>query len=324
MQFAIQNAYQDSTKKAYKNGERWWRLFAGGNKITNLFCYDRNTWCRFIAWRFFECGARIETIINNLSGIAYFFSRNNKNPPSWYQDRITRDVIKGLKNAQTPLEFTKPITRDILLKFSETVDRERDEWTNSTFFVMAVFAYTFALRCQDYTKGQTSPTPRWDDLEFDVQRRAITFKIRKSKNNPNGIAEEISYLCPCEDSSHKDPLCLYCIMKEYKTVVDNSGIKSPYLFLKKNRKGYQPFCEIRFREILKENLKKIVSNYSSKAWRAHGFRYGRATDMAREGVSEPIIRRTTRHAAGSRVLFRYIKMTSIQVAECIKELESIK
>lgn len=103
-----------------------------------------------------------------------------------------------------------------------------------------------------------------------------------------------------------------------------SGIKSKFLFLKKNRKKYAPFCEIRFREMLSENLQQIVKNYNRKVWRAHGFRYGRATDLAREGVPEPIIRRITRHAAGSKVLFRYIKMTSVQVAECIEELAALK
>ena len=275
-------------------------------------------------WRFFECGAKVETIINNLCGISYYFSRNNKTPPTWYQDRNIRDVLKGLKNLQGPIEFTKPITKDIVLKLASTINTERDEWTNTTFFVMVVMAYTFALRCQDYTKGQSSPTPRWSDIKFNDKNKSITFKIRKSKTNQSGTPEEISFLCPCKDSSRKDPLCLYCILKQYKNAYITAGIKSPFLFLKKNKNGFAPFCEIRFREILKENLQKIVKDYDPKIWRAHSFRYGRATDLAREGVPEPVIRRTTRHSAGSRVLFRYIKMTSLQVAECIKELELLK
>ena len=60
--------------------------------------------------------------MNNLSGIAYFFSRNNKNPPTWYKERSIRDVIRGLKNIQGPLAATKPITRNVVLKLINTIN----------------------------------------------------------------------------------------------------------------------------------------------------------------------------------------------------------
>ena len=188
---------------------------------------------------------------------------------------------------------------------------------------MVVLAYCFALRAQDYCVTDSSPTLTWDKVKFNHIDRAITIQIDKAKHNQVGPPEHLTFYCPCKDNSHK--ICAYCTMKKYQEKVKIRCPNINAVFTKENRYGkYKAFCYNRFLDLFKENFKLIFKlKYNSKIHRPHGLRYGRATDLAIMGVPESTIRKITRHSAKSKVLFRYINMTSVQAAELIHEYEII-
>ena len=258
--------------------------------------------------------------MGDFDGVCHHFIINDQNPPNWRDWKKLGLCLKACARLQSVNEKTVALTEEYVAKINTTINHN---WTNISFMAMVVLAYCFALRAQDYCVTDSSPTLLWSGLKFSHEHKSLTIDIPKSKCNQNGPPESITFYCPCKKGKHK--VCAYCTMKLYKSLAQQKCPENKCVFTKENRYGKcKAFCYKRFLDLFKENFSKIFGkNYNSKIHRPHGLRYGRATDLAKIGVPEDTIRRITRHAAKSKVLFRYINMTKLQVAEMVKEYTTL-
>ena len=184
---------------------------------------------------------------------------------------------------------------------------------------MILFAQQFGLRCQDYTKGTTSPYPTIFTLHLNNRKRIMTFTIMKSKGKQKSKPEILTFKC-----QHINDGCIYCILLDYQKAAKKRGIKCKAFFTKKNKRSYQPFCENRFREILKERFtRKYGKNYDKKKYRSHGIRHGRASELVRKGTPIEIARRVLRHAPGSMTVERYVHLTPDDLADLIAKYDKV-
>lgn len=294
-----------------------WLLFSQLRSIPT-FTIKEDYFVEFTAWRFFCCGVGASSINTNLYGIRYYYLKNKQTPPPFHEFTYLYYVKKGIRRLQTVHGSTIPLTRKVIHKIVQTTPAGGTNWVNYTFNVMTLFAFQFGLRCQDYTKGRSSPYPTKETLTLDQTSKSLTFKILKSKSKQKAPPEIIKFKCQCSQNN-----CIYCILLKYQQQTIKRKIQCDAFFTKKNAKGhYSPFCAHRFRDILSERLTIIYGvEYQPTRHRAHGIRHGRASELVRNGTPLEVARRVLRHAEGSIVISRYIHLTPDEIAEQVAQYD---
>lgn len=233
-QVAFRHAFATGTKNTYQTGINAWLTFTNIRSIP-VFTLNENHFVEFAAWRFFCCGVGSKSINTNLYGIRYYFIKHRKTPPTYYDFIYLHYVRKGISRLEKVHGSTIPLTRVVIQKIIQTVPHNTINWVNYTFNVMILFAFQFGLRCQDYTKGDSSPYPTTTTLVLDPTSKTITFTILKSKSKQKAPPEIIKYHCRCNNQT-----CIYCILLKYRTHANKRDIRCDAFFTKKNKRGYSP------------------------------------------------------------------------------------
>ena len=182
---------------------------------------------------------------------------------------------------------------------------------------MVVVAYCLDLKTQLCCVSVQSVKLEWSHV-------TLVLKYKNSKNNQHfGLQKILTFYDLVWKSNFKFVTIVLLVDIEMWHWKDAQNNKQ-YLQNKIDTIFTYHLLQTFFFRIFKENFSIIFGKkYNNKIHRPVGLRYGRATDLTKAGVPESTIRKITRHAGKSKVLFRYINMTNIQALETIKNLNKL-
>ena len=333
------------SKRGYKSGVRFWLGFA---KTLNIdpFTEDPKLMERFVIWRFVATNNKSQSIRGNLSQINDFRVSEGMNRVEWTKKNPRLKNLYHVMDMIRPSTIkSEPLVENIVWKICDYLNFKN--WTDYTFWVASVLAYSFALRSCEYSETKDYYSPKLNALSLGLSEggnKVIVYTINSSKANKKGPPEVLKAVCCCPK------ICLFCTLTNYmkERIKIHKLIPKKYqqyLFLtersvrvklneKKRKYKYiynrnkikindlVPLQSETMKLILKSKLKKFLKNWEK--YNLHGYRSGGITDLANLGLSEPILKGISRHSANSLILYRYIRLTPEQVAESVKRVKTFR
>lgn len=130
------------------------------------------------------------------------------------------------------------------------------------------------------------------DVSYEPQKKILYIQVRKSKTDQTGKAVKLK-LYPAEMGN-------ICCVNSLLTFIKACPSFKGYLLCHQNR---DPLTRYQFTSILTKCISKM--GLSASIFKSHSFRIGRATDLAKEGVSADNIQKLGRWR--SNTFHKYIR-----------------
>lgn len=219
-------------------------------------------------------------INKSLAGISFFFKMHNL--PACNSFFSVRQFLKGYRRLTFTPDTRRPISiellRDICLATNRVCRSEFEALLFNAAFVLIFFA---ALRISELVANNKKGNSGLQAGEVCISQEKVQVFISKSKTDPLGRGRWLT-LHACGDPI----ICPYLILSKY-IAVRPSGTGNFLVHL-----DLSPLTRFQFSTILQRCLASLGLGHFK--FSSHSFRIGAATEAARMGLDDSIIKRLGR------------------------------
>ena len=241
----------------------------------------------------FEKGYSPTTLYTYCSGISFFHKMKSWPDPT--DKFIVKKILEGCRRTRKCVDTRMPICEILLEKICNILPQMCSTPYECMLFTAAyTLTYFGLLRISEvvYTSAVQSSRPL---LFTDIKTEStdtISIVIRTSKTNQSGKPVKLRI-----HASNNTNIC--CVKSVQRFLSARPAFQGH--FLCHNNKS--PLTQYQFSAILSKSITHL--GISSRNYKTHSFRIGRATDLAKNGVSSDTIKKMGRW--NSDVLKKYIR-----------------
>ena len=282
-----------NTHKTYRNAITAFNKFRRHHKL-EIQWPATVTQVQYFISGCFEKGFSPATIKTYCSGICFFHKVNELTDPT--SNFVIQKMLEGCSRSQKQNDNRAPISKHLLTgicaKLNEICYNPYEVLLFKATFTLAYFGLCRISELV-YTGPMHTYRPlQWGDVSYNSCNKVIVIQLRKSKTDQTGKAVKLNIY-----SAEKGNICC---------------IQSVCLFMQARPKheGYflchwnrDPLTRYQFNSILNKCISKIC--ISTKFFKAYSFRIGKATNLAKEGVSSENIKKLGRWS--SNAFLKYIR-----------------
>lgn len=283
-------AIEPTTRRAYERALKSWNIFALAFSFPSFpTAHSLSLW---VMHR--QLKATHNTVINELSGLAYFFSSSDAT--AWKLARFSMEVKRALDGGAKlyPHQVVKarPLDIDSLVRAVHRLDLPRTSYDDLLWAAMLIVGFFTCGRAIDIATSDdpTARDPRKlakrDTVVMSANGFAVTLPYHKGDRFYNGFRMWFA---------RADAGGLLDVVRLYLKVRDRLFGSSGFLFIKQD--GSSP---------LRRWFVERLHWRCGREFSGHSLRAGGATWYAKRGLSEPDIKRLGRWS--SEEWIRYIRM----------------
>lgn len=245
---------------------------------------------------------RPSTIKTHMSAISYTHKIMGFNDPT--SSFIVVKAIQGAQALKGKFEKKlKPITKHLLWKMIDNIPFcASSKFANIMYTALFLLAFHACLRAgevvQSSNKSHTIQIQQVTTIKHK-SRTAIRIQFKSYKHSKNNTP--VIHLLPEKNVR-------YCPVRAIKSYIDKRGQVSGPLFIHEHGKAVS---RNQFSNFLKDCI--TMCGLQSQSYNTHSFRIGRATQMARDKVSEAKIKATGRWRSSAYV--KYIRPDHISLSK---------
>ena len=236
---------------------------------------------------------KASTIRTHLSSIAYHHQMSGMNSPT--DSFIAAKLLASYEKQDTPPRVRKAITNPILKKLIKSVKAHPyDPHTKALYVCLFSLMYHALLRCSEISFSTlNSHNLTLSQIKLRKSSLRVTCSYKHSKAAP----------APLKVSSTKDSACPVNACRKF-------------LRLRGNKPG-PLFCRGKNTPLKRNQIVCLLSRHlallglNPKKYNTHSFRYGKATDMAKNGSSHAQIALAGRWR--SNAFLKYIKPAKVTI-----------
>ena len=280
-----------NTKTVYSNALKRFSDFRSQYTLANVWPVPVSVMAFFVSFCY-QQGYSPSSVMTYMSAISFVHKLRNIDDP--VDSFIIRKLLEGFKRLQSKKDLRAPITEDILIKIIQSLPFIcYNQYELALFQSVYSLAYFGLFRVGEmvFTDHRQSGYPlTFDDITLASQ--SLTVRIRISKTNQCGRPVFLNI-----PSNSSKLICPVFAMQKYLSL---RGSFSGNLFCHANRLSLTRY---QFGAILSKALSQI--GLSSKFYKSHSFRIGRATSLAISGVPSDQIKKLGRWK--SNVFSSYIR-----------------
>ena len=90
---------------------------------------------------------------------------------NWKKIPYLKKIVEGIRKLEPIPKSTVPIRDHDITGMMKIAPKIQDTWFMHTIMVMTIFAWSFVLRCSEYTRTQYHDAPKVTDLSFEFTKR---------------------------------------------------------------------------------------------------------------------------------------------------------
>ena len=260
------------------------------------FPAESSTIEKYIAFKF-TSGKKYGSIRTGVTAVSFIHKMNDKPDPT-KSYRISR-LFRGVKRNSKTKSKLLPISYSLLLKILDRSYSIVNEYEKISFQSIILLLYYGCLRIGELVKsGEPKHMINTEGIKFLYNKTTLT-GVRITLDSFKHSDDPVTFKINCAPGN-------YCPVLTLLKFISLRGCKPGKIFLKSNGKWIT-------RDFIASHVKTIVSSLGlNKAlYNTHSFRIGRASDLAKKGVPDQVIKKIGRWESSAYT--RYIRFEDFTV-----------
>lgn len=243
-------------------------------------CSDRESCLLYFIGRSFSHGLSHTAMCRSLSALAFWFKVRGER--DWTKSFLVRQAARGFRRGTPVRDGRRPVSYDILLRLGISLgERCFSSFEVSLFRLAFSLAFFGAFRISELVSPSRS---RCGGLRFEdvfLMGGSLDCYLRQSKTDQVGRGSTVSLHCLAGSD-----MCPVQLFSEY--VFLRGSAPGPLLI---HGDGLY-LSRFQFTQVFRQCLQDM--GLPSREYSSHSFRVGAATEAARWGLSDDIVRRIGR------------------------------